>query len=399
MRRGKVETGGASDRLFTRRTLLRGSAGAGVLALGAGAVASCVNSGQIPGADANGLSLAPGFTSRIIARATLPVAGTGHVYRIFPDGAATFADPLGGGWYLTVNHEVPSGGGVTSIRFAADGTITNARSICAGTRLNCAGGPTPWGTWLSGEEFDGGHIWECDPTGARQAVERYALGTFKHEAATVGTDQRVYLTEDHSDGALYRFTPSRPGDLTSGVLEVATGVAPAPGSATSVVWRAVPNRNPAVGQTPTRHQVAGTIRFKGGEGIDSADRHVWFTTKGDNRIWQYDATTSRLSIRYQGGGSSTLSGVDNLLVDERSGCLVVAEDGGDMQVVAIRPDNTAIVVAQVLDQGGSEITGPCFSPNGQRLYFSSQRAPIGELGLPLGVTYEISGPFDVMMGR
>ena len=91
--------------------------------------------------------------------------------------------------------------------------------------------------------------------------------------------------------------------------------------------------------------------------------------------------------------------MDNLLVDERSGCLVVAEDGGDMQVVAIRPDNTAIVVAQVLDQGGSEITGPCFSPDGQRLYFSSQRAPIGALGLPLGITYEISGPFDEMMGR
>ena len=126
---------------------------------------------------------------------------------------------------------------------------------------------------------------------------------------------------------------------------------------------------------------------------------MWFTTKGDNRIWQYDDATSSLSIRYQGGGASTLSGVDNLWVDERSGCLVVAEDGGDMQVVAIKPDNTAIVVAQVLGQGGSEITGPCFSPDGQRLYFSSQRAPIGDLGVPLGITYEIRGPFDRLMGR
>jgi secreted PhoX family phosphatase len=56
-------------------------------------------------------------------------------------------------------------------------------------------------------------------------------------------------------------------------------------------------------------------------------------------------------------------------------------------------------IIQVPGQDISEIAGPCFSPDGQRLYFSSQRGPVGSAGLPLGITYEVTGPFDELLGR
>ena len=381
----------------SRRTVLRWSGTAGMIAIGATILQACAPSGTSdPTADANGVILPDGFSSRIIARGGQPVPGTGFDFRAFPDGAATFVDAaVAGGWYLAVNHEIPGGGGVSSLRFAPDGSVVEARSILADTSLNCAGGATPWGTWLSCEEYDGGNVWECDPTGAQPPRRRAAMGAFAHEAAAVAVDGRVYLTEDRKDGALYRFTPVAPGDLSAGVLEVATGA----GREGPVTWREVPNPYPAVFDTPCRRQVPGAIGFNGGEGISTLGDLMWFSTKGDERIWQYELSTAVLSLRYQAGSPTELSGVDNLWIDAASGTLLIAEDGGSMEIIMLQPDNSAARVIRLPDQDGSEITGPCFSPDGQRLYFSSQRGQVGDLGLPLGITYEISGPFDELLGR
>lgn len=385
---------------LSRRRLLSWSGAAGMLAVSAAVTNACtpVTPGAtttttvIPVLDENGLLLLPGFSSRIVARSSEVIPGTGHTYRWYPDGAATFADPaVPGGWYLTVNHET-SPGGVTSIRFAPDGTVAGAASICDGTIYNCAGGATPWGTWLTCEEFGAGRVWECDPTGAGPAVVRDALGRFSHEAAAVAADGRVYLTEDQWAGGFYRFTPATPGDLSAGVLEVATGA----GTVGPVTWVPVPD--PSASTTPTRSQVPSTIGFSGGEGIDTSGDDVWFTTKYDKRVWNYRIDTQTVDLHYQ-GGSGVLDGLDNLLVDPASQTLFIAEDDGNQELVLIRPGNLVEAVVRVPDQPDSEITGPCFSPDGQRLYFSSQRAPVGPSALPAGVTYEVSGPWDTYLGR
>ncbi len=390
-------TSAAASAGISRRTMLRWSGSAGMLAFAASITQACVAPGtDDPAADENGVVLPPGFSSRIIARAGEHVLGTPFEFRAFPDGAATFVDAaVAGGWYLVVNHEIPFTGGVSSIRFAPDGRIVEARSICADTGLNCAGGATPWGTWLTCEEFDRGHVWECDPTGAAPAQRRRAMGAFSHEAAAVASDDRVYLTEDRPDGAFYRFTPVTPGDLSDGLLEVATGAAPAG----VVTWAEVPNPDPSLLEPSCRRQVPGTLEFDGGEGIATSGDMVWFSTKGDDRIWQYELATGEITLRYQGGDPGVLHGVDNLWFDSPSGGLLVAEDGGDMEVVLLSSDDVASSVVRLPDQDHSEITGPCFSPDGQRLYFSSQRAQTGDLGLPLGITYEVTGPFDQLLGR
>lgn len=375
-----------------RRDFLRATVvGMGALALDPivfGRMAQAVCSptgpyGALGTADGNGFRLPSGFSSRVVARGGSAVSGTSYTWHRAADGGATF--PLAdGGWVYVSNSEVgSSAGGASSISFNSNGSITGARRILGSTSSNCAGGPTPWGTWLSCEERDRGYVWECHPLNSTPPVRRTALGRFKHEAAAVDGPRRVvYLTEDESDGCFYRFRYPTANNLGSGTLEVAKV------SGTSVTWVAVPD--PSGASTRTRNQVSGAARFNGGEGAWYGDNIVHFTTKGDNRVWRYDVVAQSLTVIYDDNTSCNpvLTGVDNVTV-ARSGDIFVAEDGGNMQLVILGREGSVSPFLEITGQSGSEITGPAFSPSGDRLYLSSQRGGSGGLG----ITYEVRGPF------
>ena len=211
---------------------------------------------------------------------------------------------------------------------------SGARRVLGGTQTNCAGGPTPWGTWLSARSTTNGRVWECDPTGADAAVAHPALGVFKHEAVCVDpVEERLYLTEDVPDGCWYRFTPDAYPDLSAGLLEVATVAADG-----AVTWTEVPEPGGGAA-TPTRNQVAGATRFNGGEGTWFDSGVVYFTTKGDKKVWAYDTARCTLEVDLRAGAAgagSALQSVDNVTVS-RSGDIYVCEDGDNCEICLITP--------------------------------------------------------------
>lgn len=343
--------------------------------------------------DENGLRLPAGFRSRIVARSGVaPSKNSEVVWHRAPDGGAVFAS-AGGGWVYASNSELrDAAGGVRALRFDASGEVVDCYSILENTTSNCAGGATPWGTWLSCEEHEQGLVFECDPQKPGNGEARPLLGRFEHEAVAVDlANDQLYLTEDQRDGGFYRFTATRGlPDLSAGQLEIASVVQR--GNSQIIEWLPVPD--PLATNTATRYQVEGYQAFRGGEGIAFHNGAVYFTTKRDNRVWSYETESRELRVIYDIETSTdpVLAGVDNVTVTPR-GDVLVAEDGGDMQLVVLAPSKdsdqfNAYPLLQVVGHDASEITGPAFDPSYTRLYFSSQRGAEG--ANEFGVTFEIS---------
>jgi len=432
---------------------LRIGMGSGAFATGAVRDASAGFGALVP--DPSGiLDLPPGFTYSIISRIN-EVMDDGLIVPPAHDGMAAFDGPDG----LTIvvrNHEVepddhglgPFGerdelltridkravfdpgrgkairGGTTTLVYdtRTQKLVGHFMSL-AGTVRNCAGGPTPRGTWISCEETvvradaqtharDHGWCFEvpatATPSLARPEPIR-AMGRFNHEACA--TDPRtgiVYMTEDRHDGLLYRFIPKdRDRLLEGGTLQaLIVDGRPSldtrnwdrartvePGRAMRCRWIDIEDVESPGDDLRFQGFQNGAARFARGEGMWLGNDGIYFccTNGGREKLGQIfrlalpssNAETESLELFVEPNDASVLENADNITVAPW-GDLVVCEDGKpDQFLVGVTPEGKLYTLARNAISG-SELAGATFSPDGSTLFLNIQSQ---------GLTVAITGPW------
>jgi secreted PhoX family phosphatase len=375
---------------------------------------------------------------------------------------AAFPGP-GGSTRLVRNHEISdpetrarpfgtervydprAGGGTTTVELRISGDRSGRRIEVArefpslnGTLVNCAGGPTPWGAWLSCEETTvererrHGYVFEVPSlaNGAAEPVPLVAMGRFTHEAVAV--DPRtgiVYETEDMryepSNGlpgsGFYRFIPARPGELAAGgILEMLavrgspnylTATGQTPGALLPVEWVRIEAPDPASASDDAstvfrEGQSKGAAIFHRLEGCWYGDGSIYFdaTAGGDARagqVWQYRPPAAGSSpeaggdlvLVFESPGADVLQSPDNICVSPRGG-IAVCEDGEGVQFVRGLTRDGAIFDLVEQAEPISEFAGACFSPDGEVFFFNIQGSTSSDGSEP-GATYAMWGPWEL----
>ncbi|HEY8603890.1 alkaline phosphatase PhoX [Tsuneonella suprasediminis] len=303
---------------------------------------------------------------------------------------------------------VPLPGGTTTLVLdAATLTVEQQYRSLAGTIRNCAGGITPWGTWLSCEENvdrangkinrDHGYVFEVPANGSGlvDPVPLKAMGRFNHEAACVDpVTGIVYQTEDRKDGLLYRFIPDVPGQLAKGgklqALVLREGIADTrnwdgmtvePGSWNPVDWVDLDDVEAPNDDLRQRGAAAGAALFARGEGIHMGDGELYFacTSGGAASLGQVfrlvpgkAGAPDRLQLFFESRSKDEFNYGDNLTVAP-FGDLVVCEDQYtdtvENHLRGITPQGAAYPLALLREQ--TEWAGACFSPDGKTLFVNA----------------------------
>jgi hypothetical protein len=378
----------------------------------------------------------------------------GHRTPLAHDGMACFPTGRRGEWRLVRNHEernepgvgVPAGspehrydplggGGTTTMSVRWEGGephFAEAWQSLSGTIVNCAGGPTPWGSWLSCEETtagtgagwaaEHGYVFEVPSAenGETVPVPLKEMGRFVHEAVAV--DPRsgvVYETEDQNTSGFYRFLPNVPGDLAEGgqlqMLKIAdewnydTRTGQRAGRGLYVDWVDIDDPDPADAEEDplavfNQGWARGAAVFGRLEGCFYGDGAVYIAStsggdEGEGQLWEYRPRGHKggtIKLVFESPDAELLSYPDNITVSP-GGNLILCEDTS-RDLPAMRGlTRDGEIFPLVYHEGRTEWCGATFSPDGKVLFANMQGATRGLLGDPAlepGRTIAIWGPWS-----
>ncbi len=314
--------------------------------------------------------------------------------------------------------EYPGLGGTTTIIYDEEkGEIVEEYMSLAGTYRNCAGGVTPWNSWMtceedvtrSGVDFvekDHGYVFDVSATskGLVDPKPITGLGRFNHEAIAVDPETgNIYQTEDRHDGLIYRFVPENREDLHQGgrlqVLSVKNqasldtrnwdGAELKQGAKLPVQWLDIDEVTSPEDDLRYRGFEAGAARFARGEGMWYGDQEVYFAcTNGGPKKWgqvfKYDLNAETLELFAESEDKTVLHMCDNLTISPQ-GVIVLCEDNGELNRMHYLNKEGELLPLAINRSSKSELTGAVFSPSGKTLFVNVQEN---------GETVAITGPWE-----